>query len=125
VILTNGGLAAAVDVLADRAPLPVEIEIGDERYPPAVESAAYFVAAEALTNVTKYARASRARIAVTSTPAALRLVVEDDGAGGAKRTPGGGLAGLGDRLAALDGVFSVDSPPGGGTRVRAEIPLPG
>jgi signal transduction histidine kinase len=122
-ILTHHGLAAAVEPLADRAPLPVEIEIPDERYPTPVESAAYFVAAEALTNVAKYARASTARITGARTPAGLSLVVEDDGVGGARRTPGRGLAGLGDRLAALDGVLVVDSPPGGGTRIRAEIPL--
>jgi PAS domain S-box-containing protein len=123
VILTNNGLAAAVEVLADRTPLRVELEIPDERYPTPVESAAYFVAAEALTNVAKYAHASWARITVTRTPPGVRLVVEDDGVGGAQRAAGGGLAGLGDRLAALDGDLAVDSPPGGGTRIRAEIPL--
>jgi signal transduction histidine kinase len=123
-ILTNNGLAAAIEVLADRTPLPVEVEIPDERFPNAVESAAYFVAAEALTNVVKYARASTARIAGARTPAGLRLVVEDDGVGGAQRAPGGGLAGLGDRVAALDGVLAIESPPGGGTRIRAEIPVP-
>jgi signal transduction histidine kinase len=123
-ILTNKGLAAAIEVLADRTPLPVELDIPDERFPNAVESAAYFVAAEALTNVVKYARASTARIEGARTPAGLRLVVEDDGVGGARRAPGGGLAGLGDRVAALDGVLAIDSPPGGGTRIRAEIPVP-
>jgi signal transduction histidine kinase len=122
-ILTLHGLAAAVQPLADRAPLPVEIELPDERYPAPVESAGYFVAAEALTNVAKYAHASTARITGARTRAGLTLVVEDDGVGGARWTPGRGLAGLGDRLAALDGVLTVDSPPGGGTRVRAEIPL--
>jgi PAS domain S-box-containing protein len=124
-ILTQHGLAAAVQPLADRAPLPVDIEMPEERYSAPVESAAYFVAAEALTNVAKYARASTARIAGTRTAAGLSLVVEDDGVGGAKRVPGRGLAGLGDRLAALDGALAVDSPPGGGTRIRAEIPLGG
>jgi signal transduction histidine kinase len=71
----------------------------------------------------KYAGASAVRITGTRTPASLSLVVEDDGVGGAKRVPGRGLAGLGDRLAALDGVLAVDSPPGGGTRIRAEIPV--
>jgi signal transduction histidine kinase len=71
----------------------------------------------------KYARASTARITVTRTPSALRVVVEDDGVGGAKRAPGRGLAGLEDRLAALDGVLAIESPSGAGTRIRAEIPL--
>jgi PAS domain S-box-containing protein len=123
-ILTHGGLAAAIEVLADRSPLPVRLGIPDERYPTPVESAAYFVAAEALTNVAKYAHASTAKVNATRTPAGLRLVVEDDGVGGARRAPGRGLAGLGDRLAALDGVLAIDSPPGGGTRICAEIPLP-
>jgi signal transduction histidine kinase len=122
-ILTHGGLAAAVEVLADNTPLPVQLGIAEERYPTPVESAAYFVAAEALTNVVKYARASTARVSATRTAAGLHLVVEDDGVGGAERAMGGGLAGLGDRLAALDGVLGIDSPPGGGTRISADIPL--
>jgi signal transduction histidine kinase len=122
-ILTNRGLKAAVEVLANRVSLPVEIAIPAERYPAPVELAAYFVAAEALTNVTKYARASRARVAATRTPSGLRLVVEDDGVGGAERRPGRGLAGLTDRLDALEGVLTIESPPGAGTRVIAEIPL--
>jgi signal transduction histidine kinase len=122
-ILTNRGLAAAVEVLADRSPLPVHIAIPAERYPATVELAAYFVAAEALTNVAKYARASRARIAATGMPTGLRLMVEDDGVGGAERRPGRGLAGLADRLDALDGLLAIDSPPGAGTRITAEIPL--
>ena len=123
-LLTAHGLAAAVEALADRAPLPVDIEIPEERYARSVESAAYFVAAEALTNVAKYARASTARIMTTRTADALVLAIEDDGVGGATPTPGRGLSGLVDRVAALDGTLTVDSPPGGGTRVRAEIPLP-
>jgi PAS domain S-box-containing protein len=123
-ILSHNGLAAAVQALAGRTPLPVEVEIPAERFPTAIESAAYFVAAEALTNVAKYARATTARITATRPPSALRLVVEDDGAGGATPVPGGGLTGLGDRLAALDGHLTIDSPAGGGTRISAEIPLP-
>jgi signal transduction histidine kinase len=122
-LLTAHGLAAAVEALADRAPLPVDIEIPEERYPRSVESAAYFVAAEALTNVAKYARASMARIMTTRTADALVLAIEDDGVGGATSVPGSGLSGLVDRVAALDGTLTVDSPPGGGTRIRAEIPL--
>ena len=123
-ILTHSGLGADVDALADRAPLPVTVSIAPERYPPAVESTAYFVAAEALTNVAKYARATTALITATRTATGLRLVVEDDGVGGAHRAAGRGLAGLHDRLAALDGDLAIDSPPGGGTRITAHIPLP-
>ena len=123
-ILTHHGLAAAVDGLAERAPLPVDVEIPDDRYPTAVESAAYFVAAEALTNIAKYARASTARVTATRVADDLVLAVEDDGVGGASPAPGSGLAGLVDRLAALDGTLTVDSPPGRGTHIRATIPLP-
>jgi signal transduction histidine kinase len=123
-VLTRNGLAAAVRRLAERAPVVVDVEIADERYPTSVESAAYFVAAEALTNVAKYARASTARISATRTPAGLRLMVEDDGVGGASAARGQGLSGLGDRVVALGGRLFIDSPPGGGTRISAEIPLP-
>ena len=99
------------------------IEISEERYPTAVESAAYFVAAEALTNVAKYARASTAHVKAVHTDGRLVIEVDDDGIGGAGRSPGSGLSGLVDRMAALDGTLTVDSPPGQGTRVRAEIPL--
>jgi signal transduction histidine kinase len=123
-LLTNRGLAAAVESLADRAPFPVELDIPDLRYPPAVESAAYFVTAEALTNVAKYAKASIVRVTASAGPDGLVLGVEDDGLGGATPSPGGGLAGLQDRVAALNGKLSVDSPRGGGTRICAVIPLP-
>jgi PAS domain S-box-containing protein len=123
-ILTDHGLAAAVDSLAERAPLPVDIEIPDDRYPAAIESAAYFVAAEALTNVAKYAQASSARVTARRVAGDLVLAVEDDGIGGARPAPGSGLAGLLDRLTALDGTLTIDSPPGGGTRIRTIIPLP-
>jgi signal transduction histidine kinase len=122
-ILTHRGLAAAVEGLADRAPLPVHVEIPEHRYPAIVESAAYFIAAEALTNVAKYAQASTARITATRSTDRLVVAVEDDGAGGANPYPGSGLSGLRDRVAALDGTLTVDSPPGAGTRIRAEIPL--
>jgi PAS domain S-box-containing protein len=122
-ILTNHGLAAAVEALADRAPLPVEVEIADTRFAPSVESAAYFVAAEALTNAAKHSGATSVRVTGGETRRRLRLEVRDDGAGGAQEVPGSGLAGLADRVAALDGELTVDSPPGGGTRLVAEIPL--
>jgi signal transduction histidine kinase len=123
-LLTHRGLAAAVEALADRAPLPVEVDIPEQRYPTFAEAAAYFVAAEALTNVAKYARASTVRITATSTAGALVLAVEDDGVGGASPSPGSGLSGLQDRMAAFDGRLILDSPPGEGTRIRAKIPLP-
>jgi signal transduction histidine kinase len=122
-LLTNRGLAAAIESVADRAPVPVELDVPDVRYPPAVESAAYFVTAEALTNVAKYASASIVHIRASSTPRGLALEVEDDGVGGATASPGGGLAGLQDRVAALNGTLIVDSPRDGGTCIRAEMPL--
>jgi signal transduction histidine kinase len=123
-ILTHRGLAAAVDALADRAPVPVHVDIPEQRYPPSVESAAYFIAAEALTNIAKYAKATTARITATRSTETLQLTIEDDGAGGATPSPGSGLSGLHDRVAALAGTLTIDSPPGAGTRIRAELPLP-
>jgi PAS domain S-box-containing protein len=122
-VLTHRGLRAAVQALARRASVPVVVEIADERYPNSVELAAYFVVAEALTNVAKYAQASTARVATTATASLLVLTVDDDGIGGARPSDGSGLAGLVDRLAALDGMLTVSSEPGDGTRIRAEIPL--
>ena len=121
-ILTNHGLAAAVEALADRAPVPVEVDVPEARYPPSVESAAYFVVAEALTNVAKYARASAARVTAAE-GGRLRVEIRDNGIGGARSADGSGLAGLQDRVAALDGALTVDSPLDGGTLVRAEIPV--
>jgi signal transduction histidine kinase len=122
-VLTYRGLAAAVRGLATRATLPIVVEIAEERYPPSVESAAYFVAAEALTNVAKYAQASVAHVRTSRTGSHLVLTVDDDGIGGARPSGGTGLAGLADRLAALDGTLTVSSEPGEGTHIRAEIPL--
>jgi PAS domain S-box-containing protein len=121
--LTQEGLAAAVQAVAERASLPVRVEIADERYPDSVESAAYFVVAEALTNVAKYAQASTARVTATRTASHLVLTVDDDGVGGAQLSDGRGLAGLADRLAAVDGTLTLSSEPGEGTHIRAEIPL--
>jgi signal transduction histidine kinase len=124
-ILTVQGLAAAVRSLAGRAPVPVTVVTIDdvERWPPLVESAAYFVVSESLTNVLKYARATSATIRIA--PRDNRLVVEvsDNGCGGAQPSDGSGLGGLRDRVEALDGVFEVNSPPGQGTRIYAELPL--
>jgi signal transduction histidine kinase len=90
--------------------------------PPPVEIAAYFVVSEALTNVTKYAQASAATVTVRQADGVVRVEIADDGVGGADPSRGSGLSGLADRVAALDGTITVDSPPGAGTRVRVEIP---
>jgi PAS domain S-box-containing protein len=122
-VLTDRGLAAALEALAGRVPLPVELTVPDERLPAPVEAAAYYLVAEALTNVARYAAATSASVAVTRLDGTLTVVVSDDGVGGADPTGGSGLRGLADRVAALDGTLSVESPPGGGTCVRAEIPV--
>jgi PAS domain S-box-containing protein len=124
-ILTVQGLAAAVRSLAGRASIPVTVVTVDdvERWPPLVESAAYFVVSEALTNVLKYARATTATIRVAPRDHLLVVEVTDDGCGGARPTEGSGLGGLRDRIEALDGIFEISSPPGEGTRIYAELPL--
>ncbi len=124
-VLTLQGLGVAVRALAGRAPIPVTVVTVDDaqRWPPLVESAAYFVVSEALTNVLKYARASSATVRVAPRDDVLVVEVSDDGCGGARPDAGSGLGGLRDRVEALDGVFELDSPPGAGTRVRAELPL--
>jgi signal transduction histidine kinase len=124
-LLTDRGLGPALEALADRAPLPVsaEVELGDGRLPDAIEVAAYYVAAEALTNVVKYARASEATIRATREPDHAAVEVADDGSGGADPARGSGLRGLADRVDALGGRLEVLSPRGGGTRVRATFPL--
>jgi signal transduction histidine kinase len=122
-VLSDRGLRAALEALAHRIPLPVEIDGSPERrLPETVEAAVYFVVAEALTNVTRYARAGHARVAVTRNGDRVVVEVADDGIGGADPAKGTGLRGLVDRVAALDGRFEVDSPPGRGTTVRAVIP---
>jgi signal transduction histidine kinase len=102
----------------------VRIDIPEQRWPASVEAAAYFVVAEALTNVAKHAQASVASVRVTLERGDLCVVIEDDGAGGAVAPAGGGLAGLRDRINAFHGRLSIDSPPGTGTRITAEIPVP-
>ena len=123
-VLTDRGLDAAVEGLARRAPVPVEVEVRvDDRLPERIESAAYFVVAEALTNVAKYARASHATVALRRSDGTLTVEVADDGVGGADIASGSGLRGLVDRVAALDGGLDVRSSPGAGTAVVATIPL--
>jgi signal transduction histidine kinase len=122
-ILTEEGLPAAVEALADRSSLPVRVRADfDARLPGPIEATAYFVVAESLTNVTKHARASRARVELSRCDGTLRVEVTDDGIGGANASRGSGLRGLEDRVAAVRGSFQVKNLPGGGTRVLAEIP---
>jgi PAS domain S-box-containing protein len=123
-VLTHGGLRAGVDALASRMPVPVEIDVSVGRLPAAVEATAYFVVAEALTNVAKHARAAHAEVTAQIRDGTLTVHVRDDGVGGA-RPEGSGLIGLADRLAAHDGELRVESPAEGGTLVAAAIPLPG
>ena len=121
-ILTDRGLGPALEALAARAPLPVSLDLSELSLPPVVEAAAYFVVAEALTNVVKYANASEASVEVVVEGEMVSVSVRDDGVGGADPVRGSGLRGLADRLASLDGRLVVESAPGQGTCVRAEIP---
>lgn len=120
--LTEQGLGASVGELAERSPIPVEVAVPPGRFPPAIEAAAYFVCAESLTNAAKHANASRARIRIAHGNGQLTVVVADDGVGGADPSRSSGLRGLADRVEALGGSLAVDSPPGSGTRVMAELP---
>jgi signal transduction histidine kinase len=121
-VLSHGGLRAAITGLVSRMPIPVEIAVAVHRLPPAIEATAYFVVAEALTNVAKHADASQAEVSIRIDRGMLRIEVVDDGLGGAQ-PDGSGLLGLGDRLAAVDGRLEVDSPARGGTCIAAAIPL--
>jgi signal transduction histidine kinase len=122
-VLSDRGLDAALETLARRAPLPVELNRRDhDRLPESIELAAYFVVAEALTNVAKYAEASHATVNVAPQNGRLLVEVADDGVGGADPDKGTGLRGLADRLAVIEGRLEVESPPGGGTTIRAKIP---
>ena len=124
VVLTERGLGPALDGLAARAPVPIDVTaVSEERLPPSVEAAAYYVVAEAITNVAKYAHASGATVSIARTNGAATVTVSDDGVGGADPSGGSGLRGLAARVEALNGRLDIDSPPGGGTRITAEIPL--
>jgi PAS domain S-box-containing protein len=122
-VLTDRGLEAALEALAARSPLPVEIRGASCELPSQVEAAAYYVVSEALANVAKYAQASAVEVTVERMNGVALVEVADDGVGGADPTRGSGLRGLADRVAALSGKLDVESPPGSGTRIRAEIPL--
>jgi signal transduction histidine kinase len=122
-ILTERGLPGALDELGRRAAVPVHLELTiGGRLPEQVETAAYYVVSEALTNVAKHAQASEVRVAARCTGGLLTIEVADDGAGGAAAGPGSSLRELADRVEALGGRLSVSSPPGAGTRLRAELP---
>jgi signal transduction histidine kinase len=122
-VLTDRGLATALETLANRAPVPVEVgDLPDERLPEAVELAAYFVVAEALTNVAKYSEASHATVQVDRDNGRVVVEVSDDGIGGADPGRGTGLRGLADRLAVLEGRLEVESAQGQGTTITARIP---
>ena len=122
-VLTDRGLAAALEALASRLAIPVQIETPEVELPQAVEAAAYYVVAEALANVIKYAQASVVTVRISADEDCVRVEVADDGVGGADATIGSGLRGLSDRVAALEGSLHVDSPRGAGTRIVAVIPL--
>jgi signal transduction histidine kinase len=125
-VLAGRGLGAAVEALAARAPLPVEVvcELPARRLPEQLELAAYFVVSEALTNAAKHASATQASVALTQRDGRLAVEVRDDGVGGADLDQGTGLRGLADRVAAIDGRLEIDSKPGQGTIVRAGLPCP-
>jgi len=122
-VLTDRGLAAALVAMAERASLPVELtRVPEDRLPDSIEAAIYYLVAEAITNVAKYAQATQASVAVDRSDGIATVVVSDDGVGGAEPKSGSGLVGLTDRVEALGGRLRIDSPPGRGTRITAEIP---
>jgi PAS domain S-box-containing protein len=122
-VLSEQGLAVALESLALRSPVATElVECPGHRLSSAVEIGVYYLVAEALTNTAKHAKASRATVSVSSDAARITVEVRDDGVGGASIAAGSGLSGLADRVASLDGSLAVDSPPGGGTTLTAELP---
>ena len=122
-VLERGGLRAGVDAFVGRLDLPVRLDVPAERVPAAIEASAYFIVAEALTNVVKHAHAEHAQVTVSVQNGLLHVQVRDDGIGGAD-PDGHGLVGLGDRATALGGRLEIESPPGGGTLLVATLPLP-
>jgi signal transduction histidine kinase len=120
--LIEHGLATALEELARRSPVPVSIDVPDERFPPPIEATAYFICSEALANVAKYAQASTASVRIAASNGAIEVEVADDGIGGADPVRGSGLRGLADRLEALGGQLRVESPAGSGTRLIAGVP---
>jgi len=122
-VLSDRGLAAALEALAGRCAVPVDLELPQERLPEQVEATSYYLVAESLTNIAKYAEASEASVVVRREGDRLLVEVRDDGVGGADIERGTGLRGLADRVEALHGTLRIESPAGGGTLVAASIPL--
>jgi signal transduction histidine kinase len=123
VALSERGLRAALESLCATSSMTVELDITDDELPDEIAAAAYFIAAESLANTARYAQASRVEVLVEPRAGELHVEVADNGVGGADVTCGTGLSGLADRVEVLDGCLDVESPPGGGTRVHASIPL--
>ncbi|WP_035812296.1 sensor histidine kinase [Jiangella gansuensis] len=123
-ILTDRGLAAALAAATARCPVPTTLDVAVDRLPTALENAAYFVVTEALTNVAKHSDAARCHVSVLRVGNSVHVQVTDDGRGGAHLGKGHGLAGLADRLAGVDGRLDIASPPGGGTTISADLPIP-
>jgi signal transduction histidine kinase len=123
-ILTHGGLSAGVEAVVSRLDLPVEVDVPAERFPAEIEASAYFIIAEALTNVVKHAGARHAEVRACAEDGTLSVEVRDDGSGGAD-PDGHGLVGIRDRVTALGGRVEIQSPAGGGTLVVATLPLTG
>jgi signal transduction histidine kinase len=123
-VLTEGGLAHALRVLVRRSPVPVDLDVRiRERPPERIEVAAYYVVCEALTNAAKHAHASAVMVTIEAAEDVLRVMVRDDGVGGADFTRGTGLLGLKDRVEAFGGRISLESPRGAGTTLRVQLPL--
>jgi signal transduction histidine kinase len=121
-ILSDRGLGPALEAVAARSAVPVQLTVPPERLPAPVEAAIYYVVSEALANVTKYAQASRVDVEVVRADGRVVAAIADDGIGGADPQRGSGLRGLSDRVAALDGRLHVDSEPSRGTRIHVEVP---
>jgi len=124
-MLRERGLSAALTSLAERASIPVDIiDRYQQRAPETIEACVYFSAAETITNALKYADATHLTVELSVNAGVLTLQVSDDGKGGARIEPGGGLAGLQDRVAALDGRLDLESSSSGGSRITIELPVP-
>jgi signal transduction histidine kinase len=122
-VLTDRGLDAALSALAARSPVPVRLQVDLPQRPnPTAEAIAYFVVSESLTNVARHSGARSATVYVEQSGDRLKLAIVDDGRGGAVEAAGSGLTGLRDRVAAVDGRFTLTSPPGGGTTIAVEVP---